>query len=41
MAEEQKDKEHKKRRTATEAAASIGPMVKEFIAGTKDRKSVV
>jgi len=32
MAEEQK--KHKKRRTATEAAASIGPMVKEFIAGT-------
>jgi benzoyl-CoA reductase/2-hydroxyglutaryl-CoA dehydratase subunit BcrC/BadD/HgdB len=33
MAEEQK-KERKKRRTATEAAASIGPMVKESIGGT-------
>jgi benzoyl-CoA reductase/2-hydroxyglutaryl-CoA dehydratase subunit BcrC/BadD/HgdB len=33
MAEEQA-KKHKKRRTATKAAASIGPMVKEFIAGT-------
>lgn len=27
-------KKHKKRMTATKAAASIGPMVKEFIAGT-------
>ncbi|MBW2040152.1 MAG: 2-hydroxyacyl-CoA dehydratase [Deltaproteobacteria bacterium] len=34
MAEEQKAKEHKKRRTATHAAASIGPMVKEAIGGT-------
>ncbi|MEA2040185.1 MAG: 2-hydroxyacyl-CoA dehydratase family protein [Thermodesulfobacteriota bacterium] len=34
MAEEQAKKKHKKRRTATKAAASIGPMVKEFIAGT-------
>jgi benzoyl-CoA reductase/2-hydroxyglutaryl-CoA dehydratase subunit BcrC/BadD/HgdB len=34
MADEQKDKRHEKRRTATKAAASIGPMVKEFIAGT-------
>ncbi|MFZ7110842.1 MAG: 2-hydroxyacyl-CoA dehydratase subunit D [Desulfatiglandales bacterium] len=33
MAEEIK-KKHQKRRTATKAAASIGPMVKEFIAGT-------
>ncbi|RLB28566.1 MAG: hypothetical protein DRG66_03435 [Deltaproteobacteria bacterium] len=33
MAEEEK-KERKKRRTATEAAASIGPMVKESIGGT-------
>jgi benzoyl-CoA reductase/2-hydroxyglutaryl-CoA dehydratase subunit BcrC/BadD/HgdB len=33
MAEE-KNKKHEKRRTATRAAASIGPMVKEFIAGT-------
>ena len=32
MAEQKK--KHKKRRTATRAAASIGPMVKEFIAGT-------
>ena len=32
MAEEKK--KHKKRRTATEAAASIGPMVKEFLSGT-------
>ena len=32
MAEQKK--KHKKRRTATQAAASIGPMVKEFIAGT-------
>ena len=32
MAEE--EKKRKKRRTATEAAASIGPMVKEFITGT-------
>ena len=31
MAEEQK-KKHKKRRTATKAAASIGPMVKGFFA---------
>ena len=34
MAEEQAKKKHKKRRTATKAAASIGPMVKETIAGT-------
>ena len=34
MAEEQKKGERKKRRTATEAAASIGPMVKESIGGT-------
>jgi benzoyl-CoA reductase/2-hydroxyglutaryl-CoA dehydratase subunit BcrC/BadD/HgdB len=34
MAEEQKEKEHKKRRTATKAAASIGPMVKEAIGGS-------
>jgi benzoyl-CoA reductase/2-hydroxyglutaryl-CoA dehydratase subunit BcrC/BadD/HgdB len=33
MAEET-TKKHEKRRTATKAAASIGPMVKEFIAGT-------
>lgn len=33
MAEEQK-KKVEKRRTATQAAASIGPMVKEFITGT-------
>jgi benzoyl-CoA reductase/2-hydroxyglutaryl-CoA dehydratase subunit BcrC/BadD/HgdB len=34
MAEEQKKEVRKKRRTATEAAASIGPMVKESIGGT-------
>ncbi len=34
MAEEQKEIKPKKRRTATQAAASIGPMVKEFIVGT-------
>jgi len=34
MAEEEKKQERKKRRTATEAASSIGPMVKEFITGT-------
>jgi len=34
MAEEKKEKKPQKRMTATQAAASIGPMVKEFIAGT-------
>ena len=34
MAEEQKEVKPKKRMTATQAAASIGPMVKEFITGT-------
>ena len=34
MAEEQKEAKPKKRMTATQAAASIGPMVKEFITGT-------
>ena len=34
MAEVQKDAKPKKRMTATQAAASIGPMVKEFITGT-------
>ena len=34
MAEEGKKEERKKRRTATEAAASIGPMVKAAIGGT-------
>ncbi|HUU41837.1 MAG TPA: hypothetical protein VMW42_12950, partial [Desulfatiglandales bacterium] len=34
MAEEQKPAERKKRRTATEAAASISSMVKESIAST-------
>ncbi|MGZ6202323.1 MAG: hypothetical protein ACXWM6_12450 [Thermodesulfobacteriota bacterium] len=31
MSEEQKEAKPKKRMTATQAAASIGPMVKEFI----------
>lgn len=34
MAEEEKKEVRKKRRTATKAAASIGPMVKESIGGT-------
>ena len=34
MAEERKEAKPKKRMTATQAAASIGPMVKEFITGT-------
>ena len=34
MAEEQKEAKPKKRMTATQAAASIGPLVKEFITGT-------
>ncbi len=34
MSDEQKANKPKKRMTATKAAASIGPMVKEFIAGT-------
>ena len=34
MAEKQKKDKKRKRRTATEAASSIGPMVKEFIVGT-------
>jgi len=34
MAEEQKEAKPKKRMTATRAAASIGPLVKEFITGT-------
>lgn len=34
MAEQQKEGKPKKRMTATRAAASIGPMVKEFITGT-------
>jgi hypothetical protein len=34
MAEESKEAKPKKRMTATQAAASIGPMVKEFITGT-------
>jgi hypothetical protein len=34
MAEEKKEAKPKKRMTATQAAASIGPMVKEFITGT-------
>ncbi|MBW2005996.1 MAG: 2-hydroxyacyl-CoA dehydratase, partial [Deltaproteobacteria bacterium] len=38
MAEEQKKGERKKRRTATEAAASIGPMVKAAIGGTIQAK---
>lgn len=38
MAEEKK-KKHKKRRTATKAASSIGPMVKEFIAGTNKARA--
>jgi len=37
MAEEQK--KPKKRMTATQAAASIGPMVKEFIAGAVRAKA--
>jgi len=37
MAEEQK--KSKKRMTATQAAASIGPMVKEFIAGAVRAKA--
>jgi hypothetical protein len=34
MTEEKKEAKPKKRMTATQAAASIGPMVKEFITGT-------
>jgi len=34
MAEEQKEAKPRKRMTATRAAASIGPLVKEFITGT-------
>ncbi len=34
MAEEQKKDKKRKRRTATEAASSIGPMVKASIGGT-------
>ncbi|MDD5204846.1 MAG: hypothetical protein PHS17_05470, partial [Desulfobacterales bacterium] len=37
MAEEQK--KPKKRMTATQAAASIGPMVKDFIVGTNRAKA--
>jgi len=39
MAEEQKEAKPKKRMTATKAAASIGPMVKEFITGTLRAKA--
>ena len=39
MAEEQKEAKPKKRMTATKAAASIGPMVKEFITGTLQAKA--
>lgn len=39
MAEET-PKKHQKRRTATKAAASIGPMVKEFISGTLRERAV-
>ncbi|HBF42484.1 MAG TPA: hypothetical protein DDW42_02425 [Desulfobacteraceae bacterium] len=35
----EKHKKHKKRRTATQAAASIGPMVKEAIGGTLKAKA--
>ena len=34
MADEPKEAKPKKRMTATQAAASIGPLVKEFITGT-------
>jgi hypothetical protein len=38
MAEEQKSEKREKRRTATKAAAMIGPMVKEFIGATHRAK---
>jgi hypothetical protein len=38
MAEEEKKQERKKRRTATEAASSIGAMVKAAIGGTVKAK---